>query len=64
MACNSYKMNDVEKMFLGDTKVYILQKMIVEPYQWKCLPWGKGAHLACHNTTPTFDEKHTQTKNM
>ena len=33
MACNSYKINDVEKMFLGDTEVYILQKMIFGPYQ-------------------------------
>ena len=28
MADNSYKINDVEKMFWGDTQVYILQKMI------------------------------------
>ena len=33
MACNSYKIHDVEKMFLGDTEVYILQKMIFVPYQ-------------------------------
>ena len=33
MACNSYKIHDVEKMFLGDTEVYILQKMIFGPYQ-------------------------------
>ena len=26
MAHNSYKINDVEKMFWGDTGVYILQK--------------------------------------
>ena len=26
MALNSYKINDIEKMFLGDTQVYILQK--------------------------------------
>ena len=25
MACNSYKIHDVEKMFVGDTEVYILQ---------------------------------------
>ena len=30
MACNSY---DVEKMFMGDTEVYTLQKMIFGPYQ-------------------------------
>ena len=30
MAHNSYKINDVEKMFLGDTEVYVLQKMILE----------------------------------
>ena len=26
MACNSYKINDVEKCFWRDTEVYILQK--------------------------------------
>ena len=33
IACNSYKIHDVDKMFLGDTEVYILQKMIFGPYQ-------------------------------
>ena len=34
-AYNSYKMHDVEKMFLGGNArgVYILQKMIFGPYQ-------------------------------
>ena len=31
MACNSYKIHDVEKWFWGDTEVYILQKMIFGP---------------------------------
>ena len=33
MAHNSYKINDVEKCFSGDTQVCILQKMIFGPYQ-------------------------------
>ena len=33
MACNSYKIHDVEKIFLGDTEVDIQQKMIFGPYQ-------------------------------
>ena len=33
MAYNSYKINDVEKMFLGDTEVYVLQKTIFGAYQ-------------------------------
>ena len=32
MACNSYKIHDVEKMFWGGTEVYILQKIIFGPY--------------------------------
>ena len=64
MACNSYKINDVEKMFLGDTEVYMLQKMIFRSYQLNSSAWGKGAHLPCHITSPTIFEKHLQTKNM
>ena len=30
----------------------------------RCLPMGKEAHLTCHSTTPTIDEKYTWTKNM
>ena len=34
MACNSHKIHhDVEKIFWGDTEVYIQQKMIFGPYQ-------------------------------
>ena len=33
MALNSNKINDVEKMFWGDTEVYILQKTIFGAYQ-------------------------------
>ena len=39
-----------------------MQKRIFEPYQCNASPWQKGAHLACHITTPMIDEKHTQTK--
>ena len=30
MACNSYKIHDVEKMVWGDTEVYKLQKIILD----------------------------------
>ena len=33
MASHAYEMNDVEKIFWGDTEVYILQKIIFGPYQ-------------------------------
>ena len=29
---NAYKINDVEKMFFGDTQVYIMQKIIFGSY--------------------------------
>ena len=64
MAHNSYNIHYAEKMFWGNTEVYILQKMIFEPYQWNASPLGKGAHLVYHITTPTIDEKHTQTEDM
>ena len=33
MASHPYKMKGVEKTFLGDTEVYLLQKIIFGPYQ-------------------------------
>ena len=33
MSSHAYKMHDVDKNFGGYTEVYVLQKMIFEPYQ-------------------------------
>ena len=64
MASNSYKIHDVEKNVFGRYRSIHTAKNDFEPYQWNASPWQKGAHLACHITTPMIDDKHTQTKNM
>ena len=61
-AHNSHKINDVEKMLLGGHRSIHTAKMIFGPYQSNSSPWGKGAHLPCHITSPTIYEKHVQTK--
>ena len=45
IALNSYKINDVEKMFWGDTEVYILQKKFWS-ISMKFLPLGEGSSSA------------------
>ena len=46
MALNSYKINHIEKMFQGDTQVYVLQKMILE--HMNEIPPPGGSELICH----------------
>ena len=47
MARNSYKVNDVEKMFWGDTEVSILQKKIFFDHSNE-IPPHVGMELICH----------------
>ena len=42
MACNSYKIHNVERMFWGDTEVYVLQKNDFWSISMKFLPMGEG----------------------
>ena len=46
MAHNSKKINDVEKMFWGDTQIYILQKLILDHIN-EMSSYG-GRELICH----------------
>ena len=46
MACNSHQIHDVEKMFWGDTEVYILQKMILDHINE--IPPNGGRDIICH----------------
>ena len=51
MASHAYKMNDVEKMFWGDTEVYLLQKWFWT-ISMKFLPTGEenSTAMPCHFT--------------
>ena len=46
MACNSYKIHDVEKIFWEDAEVYILQKNYFWTTSMKFLPMGEGSSSA------------------
>ena len=62
MACSSYKIHDVEKMFWGIQKYMCCKNLFFDHINEIHPHWGKRVHLLCHITLPNINGNHTQTK--